>query len=77
LCNPHFDPGGDWDPDDLISGISPGDAAQLFACCIESEDLNFAIVNGISNHRYGRLDLESTRRLLGFEPGDGTAYSQR
>ena len=74
LCNPLFDPGGDWDPDDLISGISERDAAQLFARCIEVDDVDFAIVNGISKHRRGRLDLEISRKILGFEPEDGSAF---
>ena len=74
LCNPHFDPAGDWDADDLISGISPRDAAQLIARCVEVEAVDFAIVNGISNHRRGRLDLGVSRAVLGFEPEDGTAF---
>ena len=74
LCNPHFDPEGDWDPDDLISGISPRDAATLFSRCVDIEDVDFAIVNGISRHRRGRLDLEISRRILGFEPQDGTVF---
>lgn len=74
LCNPHFDPQGDWRADDLISGISPRDAAQLFARCVDVEELDFAIVNGISKHRRGRLDLNISREILGFVPADGSAF---
>jgi NAD+ dependent glucose-6-phosphate dehydrogenase len=74
LCNPHFDQGGSWGPDDLISGISPRDAAALFSRCVDVDDVAYAIVNGISNHRRGRLDLEITRQVLGFEPEDGSRY---
>ena len=74
LCNPHFEQYGDWDIDDLISGISPRDAAQLLARCVEVEDVDFAIVNGISNHNCGRLELEVSRRVLGYEPEDGTFF---
>ena len=77
LCNPHFEQDGDWDAGDLISGISRRDAAQLLARCIEVEDIDFAIVNGISNHRRGRLDLEMSRKLLGFAPEDGTVFPRR
>ena len=74
LCNPGFDQAGDWDAADMISGMSPRDAATLLALCVEAGDVDYAVVNGISNHRHGRLDLEETRRLLGFEPQDGTAF---
>ena len=74
LCNPGFRQDGDWDPDEAMSGMSPRDAAQLLGLCVEAEELDFAIVNGISDHRRGRLDLEETRRILGFSPADGTAF---
>ena len=77
LCNPHFEQDGDWDADDLISGISRRDAAQLLARCVEVEDVDFAIVNGISNHRRGRLDLEISRKVLGYAPEDGTVFPRR
>ena len=74
LCNPGFDQAGDWDADEVISGLSRRDAALLLGRCIDVEDVDFAIVNGISNHRRGRLDLECTRQLLDFEPCDGTVF---
>jgi len=58
----------------LISGISPRDAASLLSLCVEVDGIDFAVVNGISDHRHGRLDLEGTRQLLGFEPEDGTSF---
>ena len=77
LCNPHFEQDGDGDAGDLISGISRRDAAQLLARCVEGEDVDFAIVNGSSNHRRGRLDLEISRIVLGYAPEDGTVFSRR
>ena len=74
LCNPGFDQAGSWDAEEFISGISPRDAASLLALCVEVDEIDFAIVNGISDHRHGRLDLEETRRLLGFDPEDGTSF---
>ena len=73
LVNPFYDPQADHDVEQLTSGISPADAAALLACCIDIEDLDFAIVNGISRHKNGVLDWRPTRELLGFEPQDGTA----
>ena len=74
LCNPHFDQGGAWHADDLVSGISERDAADLLALCVEAEGLDFAIVNGISRHRRGVLDWKPAQRILGFVPRDGTVY---
>lgn len=74
LCNPMFAQDGDWDPDDLRSGLTHRDAAQLIGRCVDVEEVDFAIVNGISNHRRGRLDLEISREVLGYEPEDGTSF---
>jgi NAD(P)-dependent dehydrogenase (short-subunit alcohol dehydrogenase family) len=74
LGNPRFDQGGDWDPEAPSYMISPRDTAQLFACCVEVPDVDFAIVHGSSRHRRMWLDIESTRALLGYEPKDGTAF---
>jgi NAD+ dependent glucose-6-phosphate dehydrogenase len=77
LCNPGFDQAGTWDAEDFISGMSRRDAASLLALCVEADSIDFAVVNGISNHRHGRLDLKGTRQILGFEPEDGTAFPRR
>ena len=77
LCNPAFDQGGDWHGEDLVSGMSQRDAARLLGLCVDAEGIDFAVVNGISKHRRGVLALEETRRLLGFEPQDGSAFPRR
>ena len=74
LCNPGFEQAGTWNREDVISGLSPRDAAQLLGLCVDVEAIDFAIVNGISDHLHGRLDLAGTRQLLGFDPRDGTVY---
>ena len=56
------------------------DLSQLFDRCLAAgPELTFAVVNGISNNRYLRMDLEETRRLVGYDPqDDGFAdWSQR
>ncbi|HKC76511.1 MAG TPA: hypothetical protein VKF37_20260 [Chloroflexota bacterium] len=38
--------------------------------CVEDADVQFAIVHGISDNRVKRLDITSTRDLLGYAPQD-------
>jgi NAD+ dependent glucose-6-phosphate dehydrogenase len=74
IGSPRFEQDGDWDPDKPSWGISPRDTAQLFARCIEAEDVDFAIVSGVSNHKIPWMDLDVNRKVLGYEPEDGTAF---
>jgi nucleoside-diphosphate-sugar epimerase len=47
------------------------DLSRLFDCCLAAgPELTFAVVNGISNNRHLRMDLEETRRLVGYAPQD-------
>jgi nucleoside-diphosphate-sugar epimerase len=47
------------------------DMAQLITKAIEAPDsLKYGVFHGISNNRYKRLDITSSRELLGFEPQD-------
>ena len=46
-----FDQGGDWDPEEPSHRISPRDTAQLFARCVDVEEVEVAIVPGISRHK--------------------------
>ena len=51
--------------------VSPRDLNQLFVRCLEAPpEIRFAIVNGQSANRVSRLDLASTRDLLGYAPED-------
>ena len=76
LGSPRFQQGGDWDPDAPANAISPRDTAQLFQRCIEVEDVDCAIVPGISRHRHGVQDVEDAVRILGYQPQDGTAFER-
>ena len=54
-----------------LSGyVSERDVNQLLVRCIEAIDVSFARVHAISNNRFKRLDLTSTRELLGYAPQD-------
>ena len=74
LGSPRFDQSGDWNPEKPSHEISPRDTAQLFACCVDVEDLEWAVVPGISRHKKGWQDVEDACRVLGYQPQDGTAF---
>lgn len=59
----------DWGKDVYLS---PGDAGRFFACAVEAPaDLRFAVVYATSHPvRAGMYDLDTAKKLLGFEPRD-------
>lgn len=51
--------------------LSDRDYCQLMTCCIEAPaDLRFAIVNGMSNNRGMRWEIDSLNDLIGYVPQD-------
>lgn len=54
----------------LAGYVSPRDLNQLLIRCIEVPEIPFALVNGISNNRFKRVDLTPTRDLLKYQPED-------
>lgn len=50
--------------------LSARDMNQLLTRCIETPDIPFAVVHGSSDNRFKRLDIASTRALLGYAPED-------
>lgn len=46
------------------------DLQQLWERAIDDEQIQFAIVHGVSDNRFKRLDISSTRNLLGYDPKD-------
>ena len=51
--------------------ISERDCLQLLERCIDApEDLKFAVVHGLSANTFNRMEIDSTRKLLGYEPQD-------
>lgn len=58
-------------PQMLDITITQRDMSQLIHRCIMAPgDLKFAIVHGLSDNRFKRMDLESTRALVGYQPQD-------
>ena len=55
---------------ELASYVSARDLNQLLVQCIETPDIGFAIAHGLSENRFKRLDLTSTRQVLGYAPQD-------
>jgi uronate dehydrogenase len=51
--------------------LSPADAGRFFACAVQAANIPFAVVYATSKPRHIlRYDLETTKRLLGYEPRD-------
>jgi nucleoside-diphosphate-sugar epimerase len=55
---------------ELSTYVSARDLDQLLVRCIEAPAIGFAIVHGVSENRFKRLDLTSTRDLVGYTPQD-------
>jgi len=60
------------DTDDNVAAayLSPRDMNQLLVRAIETPQITYAVVAGISNNRQKRFDLHQTRALLGYAPQD-------
>ena len=53
---------------DLSAYLHPDDFNQLLFACIEKENVDFEILNAISDNRYKRLDITKTIEKVGYEP---------
>jgi nucleoside-diphosphate-sugar epimerase len=63
-------------PQQLDIAVSQRDLSQLIHLCIQApESVHYGIVNGLSNNRFKRMDLESTKQLLGYEPQDDAFHT--
>jgi uronate dehydrogenase len=57
----------------LDAFVSEADLTQLIERCIVVEGVRWAVVHGLSDNRFKRLDLSDTRALLGYQPQDDSA----
>ena len=56
--------------------LSNRDFCQLMERCIEAgPGVGFAIINGMSNNKGMRWDIEHTRKLVGYQPQDDVSKS--
>ncbi len=72
-----FEGNRDWstntDPVDsrtLSAFVSERDLSHLFVQCLETPDLQFAVLHGVSDNRFKRMDLTSTRKTVDYQPQD-------
>jgi NAD(P)-dependent dehydrogenase (short-subunit alcohol dehydrogenase family) len=76
-----FQPGETAEKDDelwmLDAWVSQRDLYQLIERAIDAPDVTFAIVHGLSDNRFKRLDISSARDLLGYAPVDDAARENR
>jgi hypothetical protein len=50
--------------------VSHRDLHQLIEKCIDVENVKFAILHGLSDNRFKRLDISDARELVGYQPQD-------
>ena len=69
--------GGNWNWEDrrmkarfISSYVSERDLCHLFVRCIEQEDVDFALIDGVSDNRFKRLDISSARERFDYRPRD-------
>jgi nucleoside-diphosphate-sugar epimerase len=65
-----FAPGQSHTARNMSAYLSRSDMVQLFTQCIDVPDIQFAIVHGVSDNRFKRLDITETRALLNYHPQD-------
>ncbi|MGH9126885.1 MAG: hypothetical protein ACRDZ8_19470 [Acidimicrobiales bacterium] len=70
FCLEHPPSGPETTPLDMAMWLSYGDAARLVVAAAAAPAVEYFVGNGISANRFQRLDLESTRAALGYEPLD-------
>jgi hypothetical protein len=75
-----------WNVEHPSFGISELDCAQLFTKAIDvpalidpdsernAAEIFFAVAHGVSRHKLSWLDLESTCKMFGYKPVDGTGF---
>lgn len=50
--------------------VSQRDLFQLFCRCIDVENIRWAVLHGLSDNRFKRLDISDARELVGYDPQD-------
>lgn len=65
-----FHPGETHSPRDVAAFISVRDVVALLGNCVEAELNGFHVVHGVSDNRYKRLSIDTTRKVVGYAPLD-------
>jgi UDP-glucose 4-epimerase len=58
----------------LDAFVSQRDLNQLIERCIDVESIRFAILHGLSDNRFKRLDISDARALVGYQPQDDLTH---
>ena len=53
---------------DLSAFLHPDDFNQLLIGCIETENIQYEVLNAISDNRYKRLDITEAEEKVGYKP---------
>jgi len=53
---------------DLSAFLHPDDFNQLLVGCLEADNLEYEVLNAISNNRYKRLDITEAIQKVGYDP---------
>ncbi|REH48949.1 NAD-dependent epimerase/dehydratase family protein [Tenacibaculum gallaicum] len=53
---------------DLSAFLHPDDFNQLLIGCIETENIQYEVLNAISDNRYKRLDITESKEKVGYQP---------
>ncbi len=54
----------------LDAFVSQRDLHQLLERCVDVENIQFAVLHGVSDNRFKRLDISDARELVGYDPQD-------
>lgn len=57
----------------LDEWVSQRDLNQLIQKCIDAENIKYAVLHGLSDNRFKRLDISDARELVGYAPEDDAA----
>ncbi len=57
----------------LDAFVSHRDLNQLLHRCIDVENVQYAVLHGLSDNRFKRLDISDARELVGYAPQDDAA----
>ncbi len=60
----------EWSMGMMDAFASERDLNHLIHCCIDVENVRFAILHGISDNTFKRLDISDARALVGYSPQD-------
>lgn len=60
----------------LDAFVSQRDLHQLIMRCIDVEHVQWAVLHGLSNNRFKRLDISDARVLVGYQPQDDLTQEQ-